>query len=331
MAQPQPENQNQQQQIDRLDRVQNGMNEYERITNEWNQSNAVQEMRSRRSSLINNTSGYYTGNRVHHLRSIQMHDPVVWTQLFGHENLNQSLREYAQASMNWVNDETNTLLFAGQMDVSLLMQMNFRPGVHVAILFIHLSPNRYFRDGHMVQFEFGEGSQRHQTLGRLFDTNEYAVVLQATEYQMLESLADDDEAMDLLHSCFLQPDFSSMRFTFVEPDPNDIDDQGFYVVDPNAIDNHRWHYFAHADDAANAAADGDHHDDDDHDNAGWNENHENRAAAPRPPPPINNFEEIYFAELENYDNEHGRRNEENDNNIIPYDSEDDEPEIEARG
>jgi hypothetical protein len=122
-----------------------------------------------------------------------------------------------------------------------------------------------------------------------------------------------------------------MRFTFVEPDPNDIDDQGFYVVDPNAIDNHRWHYFAHADDAANAAADGDHHDDDDHDNAGWNENHENRAAAPRPPPPINNFEEIYFAELENYDNEHGRRNEENDNNIIPYDSEDDEPEIEARG
>ena len=318
MAQQQPENQNQQQQIDRLDRVQNGMEEYDRETFEWNASNQVQERRRQRSQMINNTPGYHTGNRIHHLRSIQMHEPELWTQLFGRENLDPVLQAYAQASMEWVNDATNTLLFAGQMDVSLLLQENFRPGVHVAILFVHLSPHRCFRDGHMVQFEFGEGSQTHQTLGRIFDTNASAIVLQATEYQILEYLASDDEAMDLLHSCFLQPDFATMRFSFVEPDPNDNDDYGFYVMDPNAIDNHAWHYFADANDAPLR-----HHED----NRAQNENEENHIAVP-PPPPINNFAEIYLAHFQQY------HDDDDNDNIIPYDSDesgDDEPEMDARG
>jgi hypothetical protein len=222
----------------------NGMNEYERRTVEWNQCNQVQEMRRHRAAAINNTDGYRTGNRIHHIRSIQMHDPTVWNQLFGREILDPELRDYAQASMDWANDQTHTLLFAGQMEVSLLMQENYRPGVHVAIFFIHLTPNRRFRDGHMIQMEFGNGSHTHQTICRIFDVTDRAIVLQATEYQMLGYLADDDEAMDLLHSCFLQPDFAPMRYTFVEPDPNDADDNGFYVNDQNALDNHRWHEFA---------------------------------------------------------------------------------------
>lgn len=237
--------------INRIDPEENGMNEYERETVEWNQSEQVQEMRSHRAAAINNTPGYRTGNRIHHLRSIQMYSHALWNELFGREILDPILRNYAQGSLDWTNDETNTRLFAGQMDVSLLMQENYRPGVHVAIFFIHLSPHRQFRDGHMIQMEFGNGSYTHQTINRMFDLGDRAIVLQATEYQMLEYLADDDEVMDLLHSCFIQPDFEPMRFTYVEPEEernvNDDDyEQGVYVFDRNAPNNHRWHDFTYA-------------------------------------------------------------------------------------
>jgi hypothetical protein len=277
----------------------NGMNEYERRTVEWNQCNQVQEMRRHRAAAINNTDGYRTGNRIHHLRSIQMHDPTVWNQLFGREILDPELRDYAQASMDWANDQTHTLLFAGQMEVSLLMQENYRPGIHVAIFFIHLTPNRRFRDGHMIQMEFGNGSHTHQTVCRIFDVTDRAIVLQATEYQMLGYLADDDEAMDLLHSCFLQPDFAPMRYTFVEPDPNDADDNGFYVNDQNALDNHRWHEFA-------------------------GDQQQGQPLPPRvagipPPPPANeDFGEIYRRNLEIIDNgdNYDDDDDDDDNDVI---------------
>ncbi len=200
-----------------------------------------------------------------------MNDPILWNELFGREILNPALREYAQASIDWANDETNTLLFAGQMEVSLLMQENFRPGVHIAIFFIYLGPHRQFYDGHAIQMEFGEGSHTHQIVARLFDVTDRAIVQQATEYQILGYLADDDETLDLLHSCFLQPDFRPMRFVLVEPNLNhvDVDDYSYYIVNQNAGDHHRWHDFADGDIAAAPAI-----------------------AIP-PPPPINNFEEIF--------------------------------------
>lgn len=237
--------------IDRRNPVENGMDEYERITNEWNESNQVQENRHRRSSLINNTAGYHTGNRIHHLLSMQMYDPADWNALFGRENLDPALRQYTQASMDWVQDETCTLLFAGQMEVSLMMQENYRPGVHVAIFIIHLTPHRRFQDGHVIQREFSEGSVTHQTINRLFDPNSSAIVLQATEYQLLEYVADDDEALDLLYGCFLDRDFNTRRFSYVEPVERDeedgeehgVDDEddGYYVGDLHAEDNHEWH------------------------------------------------------------------------------------------
>jgi hypothetical protein len=289
-------------QINRYDDEQNGMNEYERRTTEWNQSDQVQEMRVRRAAAINNTPNYHTGNRIHHLRVIQMNDPIRWNELFGREILNPILREYAQASIDWANDETYTLLFAGQMDVSLLMQENFRPGVHIAIFFIYLGPHRQFYDGHAIQMEFGEGSHTHQTVARLFDLSDRAIVLQATEYQMLSYLADDDEALDILHNCFLQPDFAPMRFMFAEPNVNDYDAYGDYTVNLNAPNNHRWHNFA--DDEPEAAIIG----------------------IP-PPPPVNNFADIYMAHLQHYDD-----------NDIPYHSDsdsdydsDDDYDIEERG
>lgn len=289
--------------IDRRNFEENGMNEYERQTTEWNRSNQVQEMRSRRSASINNTSGYYTGNRIHHIRSIQIVSQASWNELFGREILNPELYRYAQAAIDWANDETHTFLFAGQMEVSLLMQENFRPGVHVAIFFIHLAPHRHFRDAHVIQMEFGEGSNTHQTVAQMFDLNndDGSVVQQATEYQMLAYVADDNEAMDLLHSCFLQPDFAPTRFSFVEPDPNNQYDYGYYIANPHAEDNHQWHKFA--DDVI--------------------------AIPPPPPQPINDFAEIYQENLRRYDDHEYDEYDDDDNNVIPYESDDDE--IEARG
>jgi hypothetical protein len=293
------------------DPEQNGINEYDRITDEWNRSNQVQEMRARRSAAINNTPAYYTGDRIHHIRSIQMHHYDLWNQLFGNELLNPSLMAYAQASLDAVNDQTNTLRFAGQMEVSLLMQENFRPGVHLACFVVCMTPHRQFRDGHLIQIEFGEGSRTHQTVSQMFELNNYdsrAIVRQATEYQILEYLAEDDDAMELLHSCFLQPDFAPMRFAFVVPvlHHDDDDQRGYYVQNRNAGNVHRWHDFADVHDG-----------------------HEDApplpAAAIPPPPPINNFADIYMQELHRDDANY---------NIIPYyedDDEDDDEEMEAQG
>ena len=299
------------------DPEQNGMNEYDRITDEWNQSNQVQEMRERRSAAINNTPAYYTGDRVHHLRTIQMPDHELWVQLFGNEILNPLLVNYAQASLDAVNDQTNTLRFAGQMEVSLLMQENFRPGVHLASFVVHMTPHRQFRDGHLIQMEFGEGSHTHQTVSRMFGLNDYgnAMVMQATEYQILEYLADDDDAMELLHSCFLQPDFAPMRFAYVEPvllPHNDHDDDyGYYVQNQNAGNVHRWHAFADVRGGGGGEAVA----------------HMMPAMAIPPPLPNNNFADIYLEELR-----HG--GDDANYNIIPYyDDEDDEDdeEIQAQG
>jgi hypothetical protein len=276
----------------------NGMNEYEQNTNEWNRSNEIAERRYERAVAINNTNGYRTGNRIHHLRAIQMYNYDDWNALFGNiTNLDPLLREYAQASIDYVDDETGTLLFAGQMEVSLMTQENYRPGVHVFTFFIHLTPHRGFYDGHMIQMEVGEGSQRHRTINRLFDTNTRAIVLQATEYQLLEFLAVDDEAMELLHGSFLDNELQTMRLSYVdvapENRPAEDGEHGEYQVNPYAIDEHEWHVCAEeyvAD--AIVAAD---------------------VAIP-PPPPVNDFAAIYQRYYDAYD----RNEEDAEMNIIRY-------------
>ena len=297
-----------------------GMAEYEQATVEWNRRNDVADSHERRRDAINNTPGYCTGNRVHHLRSIQMVDHADWDAFFGNHILNPILAQYAQASMDHFHDDADTLDFAGQMDVSLLMQENYRPGVHLAIYFIHLTPHRHFHDGHMISVEFGEGSATHQTITRLFDTDDRAMVFQATEYQMLSSLADDDDAMELLYTCFV-PEFAPMRFSLVAP-PNAVDaGDGYYVPDQNALDDHRWHDFAEYYNefrnlAAQAAA-----------AAGaraleqqqQQEQQQEQVQIP-PPPPINDFVEIYQRALREYDQQE-------QDNIIPYDEEEEEERV----
>ena len=316
------------QQVNRLDPESCGMNEYERLTNLWNQTNNIRLRRQMRQNEINNTDGYHTGNRIHHVRSIQVPSSEIWNDLFRYENpMNPALRAYAQESIRYVEDETNTLRFAGQMEVSLIMQENYRPGVHVAVFIIQLSPHRRFHDGHVIQKEFAEGSRTQSVINRLFDPNEHAVVSQVTEYSILEYLADDDEMRDLLHTCFLDPDFSTVRYSWIQMD-NDgggEDDSGYYVMDQNAADDHMIHQFEDpeaADDADDAAAMPDLVEDEE----------ENHVRIPPPPPANNDIRALFNFYYNQYNEiEPPRRN------IIQYyyneedDHSDDDEEVYAQG
>jgi hypothetical protein len=274
----------------------NGMNEYDRITDEWNRSDEVQRRRTLRMNEINNTPEYYTGNRIHHLRTIQMPSLELWNQLFQHEAVSPELREYSQASIRFAEDTTQTHLFAGQMEVSLILQENYRPGVHVAIFIIQLAPHRQFYDGHVIQREFGEGGVTHQTINRMFNTDDRAVVSQATEYDILGYIADDDDMLYLLDRCFMDPEFTTVQYIYVMPPPQNHDDDdddnegdGYYVVDYHGgnAHEHQVHDFEVVP-LANAIA---------------------------PPPPANNFPEIY----RQYYN-----NDEYNNNIIGDDEDSDD-------
>ena len=271
----------------------NVWDEYERITDEWNRSPQVQERYTNRIRMINNTPVYHTGNQILHIRSIQMSNAADWNALFGAEHLEPILREYAQASIEYAQDETGTVAFAGNMEVSLIMQQNYRRDIHRAIFMVHLTPHRRFYDGHVIQKEFSEGSRTHQTINRLFDTNTRAVVLQATQYQFLEYLADYDEALEIMHDYFMDadPDFTSMRFSYVADPDHDLG--GYYVVNPNALDDHRLHYCADEDRY--------HH---------YHNHHHHHAPEPAagapvvvaipPPPPIYDIGEIYQRNIEMY-------------------------------
>ena len=331
--------QQQQQQEDQLNHNRalwfNGMDEYYRITNEWNDSIEVQERRERRNGIINNTPGYHRGNEIHHLRSIQIYDRNDWEALFGNEILNPVIREYAQESMNWAQDDDRRVLpFAGQLEVSLLMQDNYRPGVHAAIFFVYLTPHRKFHDGHMIQIEFSEGSNTHQNIDRLFDTNTHAIVSQASQYQMLGFLADDHEAMDLLYSCFMDDEFNPRRYSYavVVPRPDDEnfdngEEEYEYIVDPNANNEHCCHDELYhderprprprpqrlqleddvADEVVAVAA---------------------VAAIPPPPPPVNDIAAIFHRNLELYDQNINNANDEYYiNNIINYDEDQQQQDI----
>ena len=182
----------------------------------------------RRQNLINNTRNYHTGHVIHHGLSIQMFDPYDWYALFGNEDLPPDLVSYAEESIRCFQDGTSD---GGNLEVTLLMELNFiRPGRHLGIFLIHLTPHRQFYNGHVVQIEFDEGSFTHQMIERLFDIQTNAIVVQMSEYDVLKFLADEDEMLYLLDT-FLYG-FNPMRFG--------INDYG-YIVDPEAGNIHPFH------------------------------------------------------------------------------------------
>lgn len=178
-----------------------------------------------RQKRINNTDYYYTGDNICHMKTIQMVDFDEFEFLFG-KNLNL---KYAYQAIEYF--QNRDVPDPGQLEISMLMERNFRaPGIHLAILLIHLFPHRQFHDGHIVQIEFQEGSFIHQEIERLFDTETRAVIEQASQHKILSYIAEEDEMLDLLHRFLVG--FNPMKFSF---------DGNKYFENPDAEDNHRPH------------------------------------------------------------------------------------------
>ena len=184
---------------------------------EHHSSENIREMFHARLAAINNTDGYLTGNRVLDCRSIQMFDPADWIALFGP---NEPMRPYVQRCMEYAADQTRTVPYAGELEVSLLLEENAnpaQPGTHRAVFLVSVTPHRQFETAHIIEVEYGEGSNTQEAINRLFNTELAeedglrAVVQQFTEYQILAFLADETQMMNLLYTYFLDG-FNPMRF-----------------------------------------------------------------------------------------------------------------------
>jgi hypothetical protein len=132
------------------------------------------------------------------------------------------------------------------------------------------------------------------------------------------------------------PDFTSMRFSYVADPDHDLG--GYYVVNLNALDEHRLHYCADEDRYHNH-------------NHNHNHNHQHHAPEPEPavaippPPPIYDIGEIYQRNIEMYyaqdedDDEHDddiirnepRRQYDPERNIIRYMYNDEEDRYPVQG
>jgi hypothetical protein len=237
----------------------------------------IREMFRARLATINNTDGYRTGNRVLDCRSIQMFDPEDWVALFGP---NEPMRPYVQRCMEFATDETRTVPYAGELEVSLLLEENAnpaRPGTHRAVFLVSVTPHRQFETGHIIEVEYGEGSNTQEAINRIFNTELAeedglrAIVQQFTEYQLLAYLADETQMINLLYTYFLDG-FNPMRFV------NERD-----LVDPNDA----WRLRHNCVNVVNIVL---------HNGVDPNARAAAAPVAIPPPPPVNDFAAIYREE-----------------------------------
>lgn len=178
----------------------------------------------RLKDILQITSDYKSGNVIHHGRSIIINNIQDWNSLFKQdENFNSSLTMYRKYILGLTPCECH---------VTLMIEHNYRPNIHLAILIIHKNPHQQFHDGHAVQIEFGNKSQTHQNIERLFDLKKPTTrVVQMSENDMLLFMANDDNYADLLYGCFFY-NFKPIRFSHIE--------EG-YFVDEFAENNHQEH------------------------------------------------------------------------------------------
>ena len=238
----------------------------------------IREMFRSRLAMINNIDGYFTGNRVLDCRSIQMFDPEDWIALFGP---NEPMRPYVQRCMEYAADDTRTVPYAGELEVSLLLEENAnpeQPGTHRAVFLVSVTPHRQFETGHIIEVEYGEGSNTQEAINRIFNTELAeedglrAIVQQFTEYQLLAYLADETQMINLLYTYFLDG-FNPMRFV------NERD-----LVDPNDA----WRLRHNCVNVVNIVL---------HNGVDPNARAAAAPVAIPPPPPVNDFAAIY---RENY-------------------------------
>ena len=163
---------------------------------EWNSSIVVENHIRERSGMVNNTSGYHSGNNEHALLSVQMVDVDIWHSLFVGRDIHPEAVLYAHRLMNDFTDP-NIEFHTEHLDVSLLLEENVRPGIHRAIFIINVHPYCMSVHGHIVSYEFEEGSEEQQTIRDVF-REEVSIVKRCTEYDILSMLACEDEMRYML-------------------------------------------------------------------------------------------------------------------------------------
>ena len=187
---------------------------------EWNASPDIQDELRERTDIINNTNNYHTGNRIHHLRSIQMVNSDNWDLLFGGpyaQYLHNDAAEYGAKMIHNANDPNAPLVFE-TLYVSLLLQENVRPGVHRVIFIIYAYPHHAMLYGHMVCYEVEDAGEQYHSIENLFDVETPRVIIEeCTEYDILSFLADEYEMRYLLQGVFLRG-LNSQRFVENDPD-----------------------------------------------------------------------------------------------------------------
>jgi hypothetical protein len=184
------------------------MTDYEndRLANRHNASTEVLAMKETRNSLINNTPGYNSGQREHHLYTIQVGSRAEWNGLdLGLENL----PTYIENLLGHL-DQGHGNEF-GELRVSLLRRENRETGVHDAICMVYSIPHFYGINGQIAHFQYTAGSQREQIFLSFFDNSQYSIIFELSEYAIMNYIAQDADALRILHDFFM-PGFGSIRY-----------------------------------------------------------------------------------------------------------------------
>ena len=172
----------------------------------------TRERMKNRKFKIYRTDDYTTASRVQHCQTIQLTSIDEFVELFGNETLKPELERYVTESIDWTLDSGAD--FFGQITVSLMMQEQpARPSTYTAVFIINATPHEQFRTGHIIDTEFERNSAMHNTVNRLFYSNEFQSLGEYfTEINLLLHLADDDEMQRMMFGYFMDEDFYSEPF-----------------------------------------------------------------------------------------------------------------------
>lgn len=207
----------------------------------YNRSNAVVASMNTRSNLINNFP-FNTGNRLHYLSTIQIASRNQWNALdLGLENVPDYVEDLLRHMDQGHGNEF------GELRVSLLRRENNDTGLHDAFFIVYCIPHFHGIDGDIIHMTYRNGSNTHQRMLQFFDYSEYSFILELTEYQILEFLAHDDDAMNLLRNYFAYG-FNSLQFDYdhpvmqlqfdFDPEENEEDQaEEYYRIPPPPVEN----------------------------------------------------------------------------------------------
>lgn len=141
---------------------------------------------------------------MHECLTIQIFDMDTWSRLFRGRVENNYVNTYAHNMILNTNNILDTL------QVSMMIERNIRHNVHSAVFIIHAIPHKHLCRGHIVDFEFGEGSDTHHTLNELFNL-ETAIVEEFYEKELLTFLADESDMNIMLFGYFMSG-FNPVRY-----------------------------------------------------------------------------------------------------------------------